>query len=55
MGVNSQAMKIQVGIRNSTAQAVEQKIVYVGKEDGKLSTLRQLIRDGFEPPMLIFV
>lgn len=55
MGAGSQVLKIQIGIRNSTATAVEQKIVYVGKEDGKLSTLRQLIRDGFEPPMLIFV
>jgi ATP-dependent RNA helicase DDX52/ROK1 len=55
MGVGAPVLKIQVGIRNSTATAVEQKIVYVGKEDGKLSTLRQLIRDGFEPPMLIFV
>ena len=29
--------------------------MYTGREDGKLSTLRQLIRSGFEPPMLIFV
>ncbi len=42
-------------MRNTTAQAVEQKIVYVGREDGKLQTLRQIIRQGFEPPMLIFV
>ncbi len=55
MGAGTSVLKIQIGIRNSTATAVEQKIVYVGKEDGKLSTLRQLIRDGFEPPMLIFV
>ena len=27
----------------------------MGKEDGKLSTLRQVIGEGFEPPMLIFV
>ena len=40
MGVGAPVLKIQVGIRNSTATAVEQKIVYVGKEDGKLSTLR---------------
>jgi len=29
--------------------------MYVGRDDGKLSTLRQLISSGFEPPMLIFV
>jgi ATP-dependent RNA helicase DDX52/ROK1 len=34
---------------------VKQKLVYVGTEDGKISTLRQELADGFEPPMLIFV
>lgn len=48
-------LKVQIGVRNTTAQAVDQQIMYTGREDGKLSTLRQLIRSGFEPPMLIFV
>ena len=34
---------------------MEQSIIYVGREEGKLATLRMLLRDGFEPPMLIFV
>jgi ATP-dependent RNA helicase DDX52/ROK1 len=29
-------IKIQIGIRNATAQSVSQKLVYVGNEDGKL-------------------
>ena len=33
-------LKIQIGIRNTTASTVEQKIMYVGREDGKLTTLR---------------
>lgn len=29
--------------------------MYVANEDGKLVTLRQEIKDGYKPPMLIFV
>ena len=47
-------VKVQIGIRNSTASTVKQKLVYVGNEDGKLRTLRQEIENGFEPPMLVF-
>lgn len=55
MGNEKDLVKIQVGIKNSTNINVAQKIMYVGKEDGKLMTLRSILRDGFEPPMLIFV
>lgn len=48
-------LRIQIGIQNSTASAIKQEIVYVGREDAKLVTLRQSISQGFEPPMLIFV
>jgi len=34
---------------------VVQKLIYTGNEDAKLQTLRQLIADGYKPPMLIFV
>ena len=47
-------IKVQIGIKNATCGLVKQRLVYVGSEDGKLSTLRQEISDGFEPPMLIF-
>ena len=33
-------LKVQIGIRNTTASCVEQSILYCGMEDGKLSTLR---------------
>lgn len=36
-------IRVQIGIKNAAAETVEQKIVYVGKEDGKLVTLRQSI------------
>ena len=48
-------VRIQIGVKNATASTVHQNIVYVGREDAKLMTLRQSIKDGFEPPMLIFV
>ena len=48
-------IKVQIGLRNATASTVTQKLIYVGAEDGKLSTLRQELSDGFEPPMLVFV
>ena len=48
-------VKVQIGVRNATASSVEQKIVYVGRENAKLMTLRQSLQEGFTPPMLIFV
>lgn len=48
-------VRIQIGVRNATAPTVTQKIVYVGREDAKLMTLRQSLKEGFTPPMLIFV
>lgn len=48
-------IKVQIGLRNATASTVQQRLVYVGAEDGKISTLRQEMSDGFEPPMLVFV
>jgi len=34
---------------------VKQEIVYCGREDAKLVTLRQFLKEGFEPPLLCFV
>lgn len=36
-------IKVQIGIKNSTAKSVSQKLVYCGNEDGKLRTLKQEI------------
>lgn len=53
--MTNQPIKVQIGLQNATASTVQQKLVYTGSEDGKLTTLRQEIKEGFEPPMLIFV
>lgn len=34
-----------VGIRNSSNENVEQKLVYCGKEEGKLIAIRNIIRE----------
>ena len=48
-------IKITVGIKNATATSVAQRLVYWGNEDGKIYALRNIFRDGFNPPMLVFV
>lgn len=48
-------LKVQIGVRNTTAHSVKQRLVYCGNEDGKLATLRQEMTEGYEPPLLIFV
>lgn len=47
--------KVCIGVQNSTNPNIEQKIIYCGREDGKLHTIKQFIRDGFKPPMLLFM
>ena len=48
-------VKVVVGERNAAAETVEQKLVFCGREDGKLVALRQIVREGIRPPVLIFV
>lgn len=47
--------KIIIDQQNIIAPTIQQEILYVGKEDGKLMTIRQIISNGFKPPMLVFV
>eukprot|EP00981_Chlorochromonas_danica_P004395 scaffold879_cov170-Ochromonas_danica.AAC.10 len=46
---------VTIGTENAGASTVEQKLVFVGREDGKLLAIRQLIQEGLRPPVLIFV
>lgn len=48
-------IKVTVGVRNSATESVDQKLLFVGREDGKLMALRDLISTGCQPPVLIFV
>ncbi|MBN3325204.1 SYNRG protein, partial [Atractosteus spatula] len=41
--------------RNSAAETVEQELLFVGTENGKLLAMRDLVKKGFHPPVLVFV
>lgn len=49
------AVRITVGTRNSAANDVDQELMFVGQESGKLLAIRQIIQKGFQPPVLVFV
>jgi ATP-dependent RNA helicase DDX52/ROK1 len=49
---------ISTGIHNSAGGAsehIQQELKFVGREDGKLLAIRQLIAEGITPPVLIFL
>jgi ATP-dependent RNA helicase DDX52/ROK1 len=48
-------LRITVGERNVSATSVDQKLMFVGRENGKILAIRQLISDGLRPPVLVFV
>ncbi|TIA93961.1 hypothetical protein E3P81_00542 [Wallemia ichthyophaga] len=49
-------VRMLIGRKDAAAQGVNQKLTYVGREDGKLLALRQLVQEGqMKPPVLIFV
>ena len=39
----------------AAATTVKQRLLFVGREEGKLLALRQLISEGMRPPVLVFV
>ncbi|XP_055514194.1 probable ATP-dependent RNA helicase DDX52 isoform X1 [Leucoraja erinacea] len=48
-------VSVSIGIRNSAVETVEQELLFVGTENGKLLAMRDLIKKGFSPPVLVFV
>ncbi|KAJ8347722.1 hypothetical protein SKAU_G00263110 [Synaphobranchus kaupii] len=48
-------VSINIGQRNTAADTVEQELLFVGTENGKLLAVRDLIKKGFMPPVLVFV
>jgi ATP-dependent RNA helicase DDX52/ROK1 len=50
------AIRIIVGLKNTATSSIDQKLVYVGDEGGKLLEIRNMVQQGaFKPPVLIFV
>ncbi|KAL4438005.1 hypothetical protein ABPG77_004226 [Micractinium sp. CCAP 211/92] len=48
-------LRVTVGERNTAVSTVKQRLLFVGREEGKLLALRQLISEGLRPPVLVFV
>ncbi|XP_007517019.1 probable ATP-dependent RNA helicase DDX52 isoform X1 [Erinaceus europaeus] len=48
-------ISVSIGARNSAVETVEQELVFVGSETGKLLAMRELVKKGFNPPVLVFV
>ena len=48
-------VQITIGVENAGASTIEQRLVFVGKEESKLMSMRQLIQQGITPPVLVFV
>jgi len=49
-------LRVSIGDHNAAAPDVEQKLLFITSEDGKLSSFRQLVQEGkVKPPTLIFV
>lgn len=46
---------VEVGGKNRATSSVEQHLIHVGNEEGKVLSLRELIMSGIEVPVLIFV
>jgi len=46
---------VSIGTENTGASTIDQKLVFVGREDGKLLAVQQLVQQGLKPPVLLFV
>lgn len=41
--------------RNAATETIKQQLLFTGNEAGKMVALRQYVRKGIKPPVLIFV
>ncbi|KAM9728665.1 putative ATP-dependent RNA helicase DDX52 [Menidia menidia] len=48
-------VSVNIGHRNTAVETVKQELLFVGTESGKLVAMRDIIKKGFLPPMLVFV
>lgn len=46
---------VSIGQRNSATDLVDQELLFVGNEAGKMIAFRNLLRSGLKPPVLVFV
>ncbi|ETE64413.1 putative ATP-dependent RNA helicase DDX52, partial [Ophiophagus hannah] len=48
-------ISVSIGARNAAVETVDQELLFVGSETGKLLAMRDLVKKGFTPPVLVFV
>ncbi|CAO3587530.1 unnamed protein product [Absidia cylindrospora] len=48
-------IRIVVGAKNAATETIKQQLLFTGNEAGKMVALRQYVRKGIKPPILIFV
>lgn len=48
-------VRVVIGQRNAPTDTIKQRLVFVGQEESKLFTIRQIVKEGLKPPILIFV
>ncbi|KDO25053.1 hypothetical protein SPRG_09782 [Saprolegnia parasitica CBS 223.65] len=48
-------IKVAIGVKNAGANTINQRLLFVGKEEGKLVAMKQLIQEGLKLPVLMFV
>ena len=48
-------IKVVVGVQNTVVDTLQQRLIYTGKEDGKLHSLREFFEGEWNPPLLLFV
>ena len=47
-------VQITIGRRNLSNTSIQQELKFVGTEQGKLMALKDILKQGFKPPILIF-
>ena len=47
-------VRLTVGERNSANESISQKLVFCGKESGKILAIRQMVQKGVRTPLIIF-
>ncbi|XP_061755367.1 probable ATP-dependent RNA helicase DDX52 [Nerophis ophidion] len=48
-------VSVNIGPKNTAVESVEQQLLFVGTEGGKLVAVRDIIKKGVLPPVLVFV
>ena len=48
-------VQVYIGAKNAASETIDQQLVFVGSESGKLVTVRDIVQRGVQPPILIFV